>query len=282
MIQIRPVEPMGFWEKLSESFKASRRVSKYKNHFAEVKTYCMFLGYPRSGHSLVGAVLDAHSDIVIAHELDAIKYVEAGFSKEKIFTLLIERSEEFTKEGNKWAGYKYNVPNQWNGRFKKLSVIGDKKGGRSCFRLIKDQSLLDKLRSLVEVPIKFVHITRNPYDNISTMFTKKDRNQDLDYKIHKFFTLCEGIKTIKQNINADDLFEISLEKFISEPQENLRALCNFLGEEAPQEYLENCNKLIFEKPKNTRTNIDWDEDSIKKVQDKIDEYDFMKGYSYND
>ena len=30
--------------------------------FDDLKTYCMFLGYPRSGHSLIGALLDAHPD----------------------------------------------------------------------------------------------------------------------------------------------------------------------------------------------------------------------------
>ena len=34
----------------------------------EVKTFVLFVGFARSGHSIVGTLLDAHPDIVIAHE----------------------------------------------------------------------------------------------------------------------------------------------------------------------------------------------------------------------
>ena len=46
--------------------------------FETIQLYCMFVGYPRSGHSLVGTLLDAHPDIVIAHELDALRHIRAG------------------------------------------------------------------------------------------------------------------------------------------------------------------------------------------------------------
>src|SRR4051812_7341147 len=88
-----------------------------RSAFSGVKTFCMFLGYPRSGHSLVGSLLDAHPNMVIAHELDVLKFVRAGFSCEQIFYLLLENSENYAKAGRKYSGYSYAVPNQWQGRF---------------------------------------------------------------------------------------------------------------------------------------------------------------------
>ena len=41
----------------------------------------MFIGYPRSGHSLIGSLLDVHPNAIVAHELDALKFVGAGFGK---------------------------------------------------------------------------------------------------------------------------------------------------------------------------------------------------------
>jgi len=35
---------------------------RYRRHFDAVRTFCLFIGYPRSGHSLVGSLLDAHPD----------------------------------------------------------------------------------------------------------------------------------------------------------------------------------------------------------------------------
>ena len=33
----------------------------------------MFIGYPRSSHSLIGAILDAHPEIIIPHEYNVLK-----------------------------------------------------------------------------------------------------------------------------------------------------------------------------------------------------------------
>ena len=38
-----------------------------------IRTFVLFIGYGRSGHSLVAAILDAHPKIVIAHEFDVLR-----------------------------------------------------------------------------------------------------------------------------------------------------------------------------------------------------------------
>src|SRR3989344_1389974 len=37
--------------------------------FSSVRTFILFVGYPRSGHSLIGSIMDAHPNIIIAHEV---------------------------------------------------------------------------------------------------------------------------------------------------------------------------------------------------------------------
>ena len=70
---------------------------KHEENFANIEKYCMFVGYPKSEHSLVGSLLDAHPNIVIAHELDALRYINRGFNKKQLFYLLFEKSLHFTK-----------------------------------------------------------------------------------------------------------------------------------------------------------------------------------------
>ena len=62
--------------------------------FARVESLCLFIGYPRSGHSLIGALLDAHPNAIIADELDALKYVHAGFRRNQLFYLLLRGSRQ--------------------------------------------------------------------------------------------------------------------------------------------------------------------------------------------
>ncbi len=40
--------------------------------FKEVKYFVQFMSFPRSGHSLIGSILDAHPQAIISHELNSM------------------------------------------------------------------------------------------------------------------------------------------------------------------------------------------------------------------
>jgi hypothetical protein len=64
---------------------------------------------PRSGHSLIDSLLDAHPNAIVARELDASKFVGAGFGKHQIYELLIGNLRRFAQRGGEWnsAATKY-------------------------------------------------------------------------------------------------------------------------------------------------------------------------------
>jgi len=43
--------------------------------FSKLRNFVLFVGYPRSGHSLVGSLIDAHPHAIIAHEVKILAYV---------------------------------------------------------------------------------------------------------------------------------------------------------------------------------------------------------------
>ncbi len=51
---------------------------------AELERFCFFIGYARSGHTLVATLLNAHRQVMIAHELDAIRFVRHGFRRAQL------------------------------------------------------------------------------------------------------------------------------------------------------------------------------------------------------
>jgi Sulfotransferase family len=252
--------------------------------FEDVEAYCMFVGYPKSGHSLIGSLLDAHPDAIIAHELDALGYIHAGFGKKQLYHLLLENSQEHASAGRGWSGYSYTVPGQWQGRFRKLRVIGDKKGAKSSWRLDWNPELLDRLREIVGVPVRFVHVIRNPYDNISTMFRQGvlKKKGDLRYNIEGYFSLCAIIRDLKGRTGGADVFDMRHELFVEDPARHLGDLCRFLGLESPDDYLEDCASIIFRSPNKSRRKVVWDPESISMVRNRMDEFDFLRGYSYED
>ncbi|MHA1398649.1 MAG: hypothetical protein ACTSSF_13240, partial [Candidatus Heimdallarchaeaceae archaeon] len=141
-------------------------------HFKNIEKYVMFIGYPRSGHSIFGSLLDAHPNIIISHEQNVLFYLKYHFSKNQLFSLILKNSRDFTKHGRKWEEYVYSVPNQWQGKFTQLKAIGDKKGGISSVMLQDNPFLIEKLQKRIRKKIYFIHVIRNPFDNITTMSLK--------------------------------------------------------------------------------------------------------------
>jgi Sulfotransferase family len=268
------------WIKLyTKTYFGSR---PHRDIFAGVETYCMFLGYPRSGHSLVGSLLDAHPNVIIAHELDVLKYVNAGFSKGQIFYLLLENSRRLAARGRGYSGYSYVVANQWQGRHRELRVIGDKKGGRSSTRLHSDPALLDALQKTIGLPTKFVHVIRNPFDSITTMTLKNRRNYTLENRVENYFSRAATVAGAKKRIDPADLLDIRQEALIADPRKCLIDLCRLLGVEPLPDYLEDCARIIFKSPQKSRHKIAWSADLIRRVEQEMRRYPFFDGYSFAD
>jgi hypothetical protein len=162
-----------------------------RREFDSVETYIMFVGYPRSGHSLVGALLNAHPSMMISHELDVLKFLQRNAGRNQIFSMIWRRNEEFVKGGYRWADYDYEVPGLRQDRCEVLEVIGDKKGGASALRLVEHPDLIERLRGTVKVPIRIIHVTRNPFDNIVTISTREKRS--LADSTAKFRRHCAGV-----------------------------------------------------------------------------------------
>jgi hypothetical protein len=249
--------------------------------FRDVQTYCMFIGYPRTGHSLIGSLLDAHPNMMIAHEMDALNLLQHGFSRNQIFHLLVENSKQIAARGRRHSGYSYEVPNQWQGRFAKLEVLGDKRGAFSAMVFYRDPGLLDVLRSKIDKELKFIHVIRNPYDVLATM-TRRSSSKTLETKIDIFFTLCSSIIKLKNQLPPAQMFDLRLESFIEDPKRQLEDLCSFIGVKAEARYLEDCASILFKSPKKSRFHIEWSRESIAKVRERMEAFTFLSGYAYDE
>ena len=248
--------------------------------------YCTFIGYSKSGKTFLSSLLDAHPYIVFANELPILQYIYLGFSRRQIFYLILENSATFTKVGRKSRGYSYIVPNQWQGKFNhQLKVIGDENGEGTTLRLRGRMWMLQRLYKTMGMNTKFIHVIRNPFDNISYMAMVNNRKFTNKFTlkecIYYYFGLCETVLTIKNAIDDNNLFEIRYESFVEKPRYYLEHLCYFLGLNAPDEYLNDCLKIVFKQPVKSRYDVNWNQELIDIVHNKIDNYPFLKGYTYS-
>lgn len=68
--------------------------------------------------------------------------------------------------------------------------MGAKKGGHTTRRLMKRENLkiLKEIHQVLKLPMKFLHVIRNPYDNIATMMLRDlKKRPDAGEKVIKLF-----------------------------------------------------------------------------------------------
>ncbi len=250
--------------------------------FDEVETYCMFIGHARSGHSLVGSLLSAHPDIVIAHELDALRYVRWRFNRDQLYHLILQRDQQFSQKQRRQTkmGYQYAVPDEWQGRFRQLRVVGDKKGGASTRKLRRHPELLDRLRQITGVPVRLINVIRNPYDNISTISRRSGKS--LALAAERYFERCETVDSIRHRFPPADIVHVRYESFMADPTGSLAQLCSFLGVDAGDDYLSHCAQIVFTTPHRSRSEAPWTDELIKDVGRQIERFEFLAGYTFSD
>jgi hypothetical protein len=295
----RPValedEPGWVWNRLGDPysnfewsavrFRAALDGRRRRAQWAEVERFCFFIGYPRSGHTLVGSLLNAHPDIVIAHELQIHRFLERGFSRDQLFSRILERDRIFGTMGRKWTGYDYDVPGQFQGSVRRLRVIGDKLGGGSSRAFGGDPDQLDRLRDCVGVPLRVLHITRNPFDNIATMVRR--HHLTMTEGIDEYANLCELAGVACARLQPGEVLDMAYESFVAQPSASLAKICAFLDVDASAEYLEACAGVVWvpgsgDAPRpRSRDAVEWEPADIARVDALIERYEVLSGYTFD-
>ena len=144
-----------------------------------VKAFVFFIGIGRSGHSIVASILDSHRHMVVSNELNLFKMLNttlcAAADKSFLFNQIWRKSytQATTSLKDPSKGYTLAIDGLYQGSYAShIDVIGDNIGGSTIALFLSNpaqfESHLNKLRSLLNLPIKVFQVIRNPYDNIAT------------------------------------------------------------------------------------------------------------------
>jgi hypothetical protein len=254
------------------------RTQRVESVYTDLQAFCLFIGYPKSGHSLVGALLDAHPDMVVAHEADVLKYVAAGFGRDQLVALLVRRERERVEAGHRsGSGYGYAVPDSWQGRYRRLTVIGDKKGGRTTLRLADDPGLVDRLAAVTRVPVKLVQVIRNPWDNIATMHRRAPR-RGLPETIDLYFSLSATVDAVQARTAPEAFHRLRHEDLVSDPAAELSRLCGFLAVPIEPDHLTACAAVVFPEARRTRDDVGWTPDQRAEIAERAAGHPWLDGY----
>jgi hypothetical protein len=251
--------------------------------FDEVHSYCLFVGHNKSGASLLSGLLDAHPSVVLSDEVDALQYIQAGFTREQIYQLLLKGARAEARNGRVTARrlepYSYAVSGQWQGRAVDPLVVGDSTTGTSTRRLGSDRGLLERIgRTMTGADVKLIQVIRNPFDPISVMMIRGRRS--FANSIDHYFAACDTLVDIRRRVADGALFPVRYESFVGDPGAGLASVCRFLGVEAEPDYLAACASIIRPVPDRSRAMVGWTQPWIDTVEGRLAAYDFLDGYSY--
>lgn len=264
----------------------------YKRKSEEVNisnpiTFVIFVGYPRSGHSLVGSLIDAHPHAIISHELDVLGLLKDNqvSNRQKLYSKISDNSRTYAERGRTSWGYSYDVPELFQGKATELKVIGDKKGGDSTMHLAQHPELLDQLKELVGSDLKIIHIIRNPFDIIATRILRGTSSQgkSQDEEIDRITTSHQHMTQVVSGLRDSEKshwIDMKSEDLKANAKPELQRLFAFLGLSTSEGFLQACSNIIDPKVSKTRKRLDWRTEQISRVNELIRHHEFLNGYSY--
>ena len=276
--------------------------------FSKVNKLLLFIGYPRSGSTLFGSLLDAHPHTVVANEFNLIgKWYNLtqrhNASRNDIFDALFANSveEAVSKQRAKNNNFFFNyyVPRLWQGRYRDhISVIGDKRCVSTTRGLNADMSKLTEVSRKLGTPIKLIHIVRNPFDTVATMTIRaggkhlrmRAKTAGSSFKLNEPARLAQQaqiyLSLVDMNVKLRKRFgksvlDVDYSAFIRHPKKCWRRICNFLELECSASYIGAISKIVFKKETFTRRHIAWSEPVKQDILNKIATVSFLKGMKFD-
>ena len=283
-----------------------------------VKYFVYFVGRAHSGHSIVGSILDSHPHMIVAHEAKIfvqLKDNPAHFtSKAAIFNELWKNSYNSShcdgglRNNNsrdiKSKGYTLQIKSLHQGTYvSHVDVIGDKNGGHTVAFFNQNPvewgKIVNKLKSMINIPLKIIYVIRNPYDNIASarLYNTKSiqmkdiRNSNetvnivsdksLANQIKRHFAAHQAIMDAKKQYNMD-MLEVHVKDLVEHPNTTITKLCNFLGVSCSDTYIQGCSDTLFKTESKIRYKVKWTLELISQVKNYILEYDnLIRYYSFD-
>ena len=255
-----------FWDRF---FVSAAGDSSIAEDLSDLRAFCLFVGYPRSGSTLIASMLNAHPDIVLGHELDALGFARWGAGRDQLFRAIMSSADAFAQSGRQWEGYDYRIETPWANSCRRLRVIGDKEAAMSAVRLARDDSLVSRLKEAVGVPVKVVHVVRNPFDNIATMYLRGRYpilRLPLSRCIDDFAVMARTIEELKGCLACEDILEVRHEDVIDRPGECLERLCAFLDVDSEPDFVLAATRIIAPSANCSRDRLVWGIPDVRAVE----------------
>jgi hypothetical protein len=204
--------------------------------------------------------------------------------KYKTKDILFSYIKEYSKRPETWKSTTQipHVPK------KEITVIGDKTGHRTMSLLNGNPQVLGEFKNFVGLPMKWIHVVRNPYDNLATWgrleYEVKQRKnikttqaKELDIVIEEYKQLNETILRLRR---SEDVLTVNHEYVVTRMHNTLEEIANFLNISFDPTWRDNVRNSVWPKPRVTRRQIKWNSNQRITIENMINQYSWLNGYEF--
>jgi hypothetical protein len=218
-----------------------------------LKTFIQFAGFPHSGHSIIGALLDANPVVAIANEFNALAYIDQfpeSNRTEFIAALSFAAAQNNLKDAWNNTGYSYRFADSDQGNMSNLTAIGYKKGGGTTRLFRKNPET--QIQLLKWFPENLVQITvlRNPIQLISASAYRRGCPIS-NSLITDFLNQLNALGQLRK-LNTKSLV-VYHEDFVSDPESIMRDVLNHCSLPWTKWYEQNLRGIVWTNPRKRPT-----------------------------
>ena len=184
-------------------------------------------------------------------------------------------------------------------------MIGDKKGDWASRWCAVMPDLPERLAAATPLRMRWILVTRHPFDNVATMSLRQGRAYDLlrigappggvgaalareqaqgriasdasDAMVDDYRALCAATAGIKARVPQDSWFEIAHEDLVADPRAGLERLAAFVGLDADPVWLAAAAALLRAGGR-SRDRVGWTPAQRAALTCEIAARDFLRGY----
>ena len=300
---------------ITRRWRHRRRESRCQRQLSDVRCLCLFIGHGRSGHSLIGHLLNQHPNAAISHEyhllLQMILFPDHPYTH---FRLMRNKARKTKGRKFRYNGYSYQRLRNTKAKGEEIMLLGDKSGGTTADMLHKYG--LDILRPLekIDVALRFLCIIRNPYDVIFTrtmrevfmrhspLFRRYGKNRlDLDAvakaldgdaecrrqlplelkrNVKVYFRRAEAIQSL---IDAErhPMLVTHYREYTANPRAQMENILDFLQLPRIEGYADEAALQVRAASRSRdKSEALWTDEIIADIQSQARRYNYLDGYSF--
>lgn len=237
--------------------------------------FALVIGNGRSGTTIVGAILDAHPQIVCANETRASVAYWRDWTGDAIIADILANSEANRAAQRPSEEYLYAIDTPAKD-VSSVTILADKIWNPTLLILAGAPRLISELSERV-APVSLLHCVRNPFDVIATMHRRSGAS--LEDRTRWYFMHCDAAQMLIDRGDAP-LWTMRHEDLIADAGGVSASLFSWLGLSLAEERRDAILNRVFDAPRRTRDQVSWPADLRRAIEARARSHASLAGYSF--